>query len=109
MTNYRKGSMGAAEQKQNRLIGVAFGIITILILLVQFVIPSQYRTEVIDAPTWMNWVGGLITAGSIVPVILEMTTPDEGKPYSWAWLIMIGLGFFIAAGFFDNPHSYLNN
>lgn len=96
------------EKKSNI---VWFSIITLLLLALQFVIPSQYRDEVKDAPTWMNVLGGLITAGSIVPVMMGFFGKKDvdGASYAKAWIVMMVIGLFLTAGFFDNPHSYLNN
>jgi hypothetical protein len=109
MTDYRKGSAGAADKKESILISIVFGVITLGVLLLQFVIPSQYRTEVKDASGAWNVIGFILALASFGAVVRGAYSDDETKGYKWAWAILLVLSFFCAAGWFDNPHSYLNN
>lgn len=107
--SYRKGSAGAADKKESILVSIVFGLITIGVLLLQWVIPSQYRTEVKDASTAWNVVGFILTLASFGAVVVGAFWNEETKGFKWAWIILLVLGLFCAAGWFDNPHSYLNN
>lgn len=109
MTNYRKGSAGAADQKESRIISIVFAIITILVGLVLYVFPNQLHTEVKDASLVWNIVGFVLLIASGGAVVVGAYSDEETKGYKWAWVILLVLAIFCAAGWFDNPHSYLNN
>lgn len=108
MTNYPKGSAGAAEQKEYKTAFIVMGIITVGLLLLQFVIPGLYRNEVKASPTWMNVLGGIITAGSFIPMYLASRSKNEegASGYAIATAVLIVIGFFLCAGFFG--YTYKN-
>lgn len=106
MSNYRPGSAGAAEEKQNRILLIVFAVITLLVLGLQFVFNTDIKTSVMDATLAARAIGGLIVAGSWVPLYLGTKTPDESKGYKWAWVIMLVLGLLISIQFGDTPNDY---
>lgn len=106
MSNYPKNSAGAAEEKQNRILLIAFAIITLLVLGLQFVFNTDIKTSVNDATLAARLIGGLLVAGSWVPLYLGTKTPDESKGYKFAWAIMLVLGLLISIQFGDTPNDY---
>lgn len=102
MSNYRPGSAGEKEEKQfKRVIAPVFGVITILALLLAFVIPSELRDNVIAAPAGWNWAGGVLLVLSGACIYKAYQAGEEGaRPWTWAWIICLALGFLSAAGFY---------
>ena len=99
---WRKGSAGEKEAKEQKVIAGFLFVVTVLLELTLFVFPSELRDNVKASPVWMNWVGGLLVAGSGLPVIRAFTAGEEGvRNYERWWIVLIGLGFFFAAGFFE--------
>lgn len=97
-TKWPKGSAGEKEQKEARIVGVILCIVTLLLLAVQFVIPSEYRDAVKFTSTWLNIIGGGLVALSVVPFIKAFSAGEEGS-YAYArwWTAMIAAGFLLAA------------
>lgn len=97
---YPKGSMGEAEQKEGRIIAIVFGVISVLVLALLFVIPSQLRDNVKAAPGWLNFIGGLLVIGSFGTVLYPLVTGADSTNTGKVWAVALGLGIFCAAGFF---------
>ena len=107
---YPKGSAGEAEQKDTRVVLVGAAVVAILILSLQFLIPgTTIYNSVHDAKMIFRIIGGLMVAGSVVPLIVAFGTPDDAKPFVWAWLILLVLGLLISVQFFDTPNDYRLN
>lgn len=100
-TKYRPGSAGEKEQKEAKAMYVVFGIITLLVLALEFIIPSELRDNVKAATTAWNLLGGVLTFSSFVPIVKAQTAGEEGSwGYSIAWGVLLALGIFCSAGFF---------
>lgn len=101
-TKYPAGSAGAKEAKGYKIFLVVAGIITLLLLLLQFVFKTEYTKEVRATPLWMNILGGIFTAGSWVLLYKGTKAGEEGSAsYTFAWIILLALGFLTAAGFYS--------
>lgn len=99
-TKWRPGSAGEKEAKENKIIAAFLIIVSLLILGVEFVFPSMVRDEVKAAPLVFNIIGGLLTAGSVVPPIIGLTSMDDTKNYARWWVILLALGILTSAGFY---------
>lgn len=106
MSNYNPGSAGAAEEKQNRILLIVFAIITLLVLGLEFVFPTDIKTSVMDAAVLARIAGGLLTAASWLPLYLGVRQDDETKGYKIAWVVMLVLGLLVAIQFGDTPNDY---
>lgn len=93
----------ATKKKDNtKLLLIVFGIITVLILCVEFVFSSEVRDNVKAAPTAWNVIGFILTAGSWFPLwkASRITSDDDATKYCIAWAVMIVLGIFASTGFY---------
>ena len=106
MSEYRKGSAGAAEEKQNRMMLIAFAVITVLVLGLEFVIPNDIKTSVMDASVIFRVLGGIVTAASWLPIYLGTRTPEDTKKYAIAWIITLVLGLLICIEFGSTVNDY---
>lgn len=96
-TKWRPGSAGEKEQKEARIVGVFVGLVSALCLALQFVIPSQYRDAVKSTGTAFNIIGGVFTAGSVVPIIKATMAGEEGvKGYIFWWGALLAAGMLLA-------------
>jgi hypothetical protein len=96
-TKWRPGSAGEKEQKEARIIGVFVGLVSVLCLLLQLVIPSLYRDAVIQTEPWLRVLGAAFTVGSVVPIIKATMAGEEGvKGYLAAWAVFLALGMLLA-------------
>ena len=96
--NVRPGSALEKEIREKKIVIPILAVITLLLLAVQFIIPSEYRDAVKYTDTWLNVIGGLLTGGSIVPLIMAWNAGEEGSSsYALAWVIMLAIGFLLAA------------
>lgn len=100
-TKWRPGSAGEKEAKQNKVIVTFLVIVSLLILAVLFLIPSEVRDNVKATPTWLNIIGGLLVAGSAVPPILGIASQDDTRNHARWWIIMLALGILTATGFYS--------
>ncbi len=98
---WRKGSAGEKEAKQNKVIVAFLVIVALGVLALEFLIPSIIRDNVKAAPTWLNVIGGLLTAASIVPPIIGFTSTSDTKTNAQWWIILLALGILTSAGFYS--------
>ena len=98
---YRKGSAGASEAKEMKVVMAFIGVVTILFLLCLFVFDTDLKYNVLASPFWMNAVGFCLVLGSGYPIFRAFKAMEEGvKSYIIAWAVMLALGVFVSCGFF---------
>lgn len=97
-TKWRPGSAGEKEAKEQKIVKPILIALTLLLLAVQFLIPSEYRDAVIYTSNILNVIGGVLVGCSAIPVILSYNAGEEGSyGYAVAWFLMLAAGFLIAA------------
>lgn len=96
-TQWRPGSAGEKEAKEQKIVRPILLIVTSLLVCVQLVIPSQYRDAVKQTSTWLNVIGVGFVAGSCLPVLRAYYAGEEGTmTYAKLWFAMLAIGFLLA-------------
>lgn len=98
-TKFREGSQGAAEAKEGKIILIVFGVITLLVLLLMFVIPSDYRLFVKRAGFIPNLIGAILALGSYAVYYVTIKQERDSTWMGVLWFLLLGGGFVTAAGF----------
>lgn len=104
-TKWPKGSAGEKEEKEHKVIALFVGCISVLVLMCLFVLDTDLKEAVKIASGWLNVVGGLMVAGSVVPIFRAFNAGEEGvKSYILWWGVLLALGICVSCGFWDGVY-----
>lgn len=104
MTNYPKGSMGAADQKNTNGFKIVMALVTLLLFfMTYFGVPHSnlYEWHKHAAGFW-KFLGVVLFVAMFMPIIFQQKIEDETQSErSWfiIWFILLGLSFLVSAGF----------
>lgn len=96
---YPKGSLGAAEEKDTKIVSLFAIIVSIAIFLCLFVFHTDLKSFAHRASTFDNIVGSILILGSAGWVALSSIKGYEGKHAAWVWLAGLALGICLCCGF----------
>lgn len=85
--------------KEEKYIMLTFGAITLIVLALMFVIPSDYRLFVKRASGVANLIGGLLAIGSFAVYYVTIIKQADSTWAGVMWFVLLALGFTTAAGF----------
>lgn len=98
MTNYPKGSQGAAEAKTAKVILIAGAVITLVVMLCVFVFDTDLRAFSRRAGLFPNIIGAACFVGSWVWLYIANKNEWESKA-AIGWLLLLIGGFLFSCGF----------
>ncbi len=105
-TNYRPGSMGAAEKKSTKKFLIGAGVVYLIILLLLWgVIPTYMHQYFKRADFLLNLIGIIAILGSFY-MIYSATKKGEAKvSYIIGAFILLAFGICCACGFNFDLHG----
>jgi hypothetical protein len=98
-TEFRKGSMGAAEEKNKTYWIYGSAVVYILILLCLFVFNTDLHDFARRASFFMNLLGFLLIAGSYGVLYLAIKNESGKTIYIAGFAVLLALGICTACGF----------
>lgn len=98
MTNYPKGSQGAAEAKSNKIMLAVMAVVTLIVMLLVFVFNTHLHLFANRAGWVMNVLGGLLFVASWVWLYFGAKNDWDAKA-GIGWFLLLLAGFVVSTGF----------
>lgn len=99
MTKYPEGSQGAAEAKENKIILIVFGVITLLVLGLMYVFNTDIKLFVKRAGFVPNLIGTVSVIGSWCVYFYAIVKEKDSTWAGIVWFLLLGLGLVCSGGF----------
>ena len=95
---FRKGSDGAADEKQDKIILIVAAVLTVLIWCCIFVFDTDLKAFANRASKFDNTLGSVLLFGSWVYLLVGQILKWSGKAII-GWIILFAFGILVSCGF----------
>lgn len=102
MSKYREGSMGAGDDKAEKIMAIASSVVAVLVFLVLFVFKNDLSAAVKPVAGILKVIGGISVLGSGVAIWAARAFSWTGKTGGWAWFLCLLFGFLFSTGFLSH-------
>lgn len=99
MTKWRKGSMGAAEQKNMVKLSIVGSVIAVILFILFNFSNTFFHYYATNASPWFRGIGAIVLILNGLVGWAGIKWEWEGKKGMWIWLLTLLAGILFSAGF----------